>query len=134
MANGKPFRVATFIAPGPPPPVQPKGVRLVRRGSRLDISWSRVPVAARYVVRAILRDGRSLMFLVRSSTRSVTVPAVPPYDAGRVIVAALDAYNHLGPAANVTLHALAPTCARPRAVHGKLVCAQPNHKQRRHKR
>jgi hypothetical protein len=134
MANGKPFKVATFIAPGPPRLARPKHLTVVRRGSQIEISWARVPTAARYVIRAILRDGRSLMFLVRSSARPVTVPAVPRYDAGRVMVAALDAYNRLGPVANVTFHALAPTCTHPRAVRGKLTCARPKHRRPGHNR
>jgi hypothetical protein len=50
------------------------------------------------------------------------------------MVAAMDTYTHLGPVANVTLHPMTPTCVKPRAVHGKLVCAHPKHKPRRHER
>jgi hypothetical protein len=50
------------------------------------------------------------------------------------MVAALDAYNRPGPIANVTIPALAPTCAAPRAVHGRLVCAHAKHKGSRRKR
>jgi hypothetical protein len=127
LANGKPFKVVTFTAPGPPRLARPKHLTVLRRGSRIVISWARVPSASRYVARAVLGDGRSLMFLVRSSVRSVTVPAVPRYDAGRVMVAALDAYNRLGPISIATLHALPPTCTRPRALQGRLTCAHHRH-------
>jgi hypothetical protein len=88
----------------------------------------------RYVVRAVLRDGRSPVFVLRSSAGSITLADVPSYDSGRVMVAALDAYNRPGPIANVTIPALAPTCAAPRAVHGRLVCAHAKHKGSRRKR
>jgi len=129
LADGKPFRVATYVAPGPPQLGQPGHLAVTRQGSRIEISWARVPLAARYAVRAVLSDGRSPLILVGGSAHSVTVPAVQRDDSGHVMVAALDAQNRLGPVANITFHAGAPSCAHPHAVRGRLVCAGPKPKK-----
>jgi hypothetical protein len=123
VSVGQPFKVATYRAPGPPKLTRPRHVTVTRRGHRILIAWDRVAAAHRYVVRAILADGRALVQLVPRSRRSVTVPAVSGVDDGTVMVAALDAVNHAGPIATARLSAVKPTCLRPKARRGRLVCA-----------
>jgi len=138
IANGAPFKVATYTAPAPQGLARPRRVRVKRVGSQIEITWHAVPGAARYVVRAMLADGRSLLYLEPPSARSQTVPAVPGFDAGTLMVAALNSFNQPGPIGTVTLKALAPTCLHPTAVRGKLVCKSKlsiKHKHhRRHKK
>lgn len=131
---GRPVTVATYTAPGPVKLTRPQNVKVRRHGTRITISWDRVAGAARYVVRAILHDGRSLVFLRDAGAHTVTVRSVPGFDAGKVMVAALDAVNQPGPIGTVKLKALKATCLKPRAVRGKLVCAKPKHKKPRHKK
>ena len=131
---GRPVTVATYTAPGPVKLTRPENVKVRRHGTRITISWDRVSGVARYVVRAILHDGRSLVFLRDAGAHTVTVRAVPGFDAGKVMVAALDAVNQPGPIGTVKLKALKATCLKPRAVRGKLVCAKPKHKKPRHKK
>ena len=127
--------VASYVAPGPPKLGKPKAVRVKRIGSRIKISWRGVNGAARFVVRAMLADGRSLVLLERPSARSVTVPAVQEFDEGSVMVAALNSSNQPGPIGTVTLKAAKPTCKHPAAVRGKLVCGQAKHKKhKKHKK
>ncbi|MDQ2984971.1 MAG: hypothetical protein M3R70_13775, partial [Actinomycetota bacterium] len=51
--------------------------------------WTTSNGAARYVVRAILRDGRRSEWLLRGSRRSFVVPRVPGVDSGRILVAGI---------------------------------------------
>jgi hypothetical protein len=122
MADGKPIKVATYVAPGPLPLTRPQHVQVVRVGSRIRISWDGVSGAARYVVRAMLADGRALLLLESPRARSVLVPAVPGFDAGSVMVAAMDTFNEPGPIGTATLKARKPTCRAPAAHRGALVC------------
>jgi hypothetical protein len=85
----------------------------------------------------MLADVRSLLYLEPPSARTQTVPAVPGFDAGTVMVAALKSFNQPGPIGTVTLKALAPTCLHPTAVRGKLVCKSKlpiKHKHKHHRR
>jgi hypothetical protein len=75
------------------------------------------------VIRAVLADGRSLIYLRPPGAHSLVVPSVPGFDAGSVMVAALNPTNQPGPIGTVALRAKKPTCRHPKAVRGKLVCA-----------
>jgi hypothetical protein len=120
---GAPLKVASFLAPGPPKLTRPRHLTVGRHGHRIQISWDRVPAAHRYVVRAMLADGRAPVLLQPRAQHSVSVPAVSGVDHGKIMVAALDTVNHAGPIATVTLAAVKPTCLRPKARRGKLICA-----------
>ena len=133
LAVGPPFKVATYVAPGPPALTRPRHVTITRRAHRIQIAWDRVSAAHRYVVRAMLADGRALVLVVPRSQRSVTVAALSGVDHGKVMVAALDAVNHPGPIGTATLAAVKPTCLRPKAKRGKLVCATRSAGTRKHR-
>jgi len=114
--------VATYTAPGPARLGRPRYVRVTRHGSKIMVSWGNVSGAARYVVRAILKDGRSLVFLEAPSRHSLSMGAVPGFDAGNVMVAGLDPANHPGLIATTRLKPIRFTCRHPRSVRGKLAC------------
>ena len=95
--------VAHYVAPGPRRPGRPRRLALRRRGSRLLVSWHRVPGAARYAVAWRLRDGR------RQATTTkrphIAIRGVPGIDAGRIRVAGVSAANLVGRAAGAKLRA-----------------------------
>jgi hypothetical protein len=130
----KQLTVAHYTAPGPPKLGRPGDVMVRRRGGRIAISWSAVPGAVRYVVRATLKDGRSLQYLIAARRHATTVPAVPGFDAGKVLVAALDLANEPGPIGSARVRALPVACRSPRSVKGKLVCGSGTHKKPKHKK
>jgi hypothetical protein len=68
--------VASYTAPPPARPAKPKGLKVVRKGTRLTVSWKRVVGASRYRVVVKLTDGRSLLFLPSGKRTSATVPNV----------------------------------------------------------
>ena len=116
LAVGTPFKVATYVAPGPPALTRPRHVTVTRRGHRIRIAWDRV-----------------LVLVVPRSRRSVSVSDVSGVDDGTVMVAALDAVNHPGPVGTAKLAAIKPTCLRPKARRGKLVCAARSAGTRKHR-
>jgi hypothetical protein len=80
--------VATrYRAPAPQRPATPKGLRLKRRGSALQVGWRRAARAGAYRVRAELSDGRRLLVTVRG--RSLRLPAFGPRESAKVSVAGL---------------------------------------------
>jgi hypothetical protein len=101
-----------------------------RSGSRIVIRWGPVAAATRYVVRALLADGRALLYYAGPTARAITVPAVPGFDSATVLIAALGATGRPGPIATAKLRTLKPACLRPTADRGKLVCARtkPRHR------
>jgi hypothetical protein len=84
-------------------------------------------------VRATLADGRALVRLLPRSRHSVSVAAISGVDDGTIMVAALDAVNHAGPIGTARLAAVKPTCLRPKARRGKLVCAVARAKRKKHR-
>ena len=131
----KELTLARYTAPGPPKLGRPRDVTVRRRGGRISISWRAVAGAVRYAVRATLKDGRSLQYLVAARRHAATVPAVPGFDAGTVLVAVLSAANQPGPTGTTRLRALPITCRSPRSMKGKLVCrGSGTHKKPKHKK
>lgn len=109
--NGLPRTTLTagsYVAPPRPRPGKPRRPRIVRRGSRLMVSW-RAPVPGfRHAVAVDVSDGRSVVLVARKGARSVTVPNVPQgYGANARIMGITDV-NAPGPAATARLKATPP--------------------------
>ena len=97
--------VTSFRAPDTLSPGHPSAVRLTRGRGGLSVSWSAAAHAAHYVVRVLLHDGRSPLFVTGAGARSVFMGNVPGLDSGRVLVAAQSADGHLGTPAIASLKA-----------------------------
>ena len=70
------LNVASYTAPPPARPATPKQLKVVRKGTRLVVSWRRVTGASRYRVVVKLADGRSVLLLPGGKQTSATVPGV----------------------------------------------------------
>jgi hypothetical protein len=70
------LNVASYTAPPPARPATPKKLKVVRKGTRLVVSWKRVTGASRYRVVVKLADGRSVLLLPSGKQTSATVPDV----------------------------------------------------------
>jgi hypothetical protein len=67
------LNVARYTAPPPARPATPKRLKVVRKGTRLVVSWKRVAGASRYRVIVKLADGRSVLVLPGGKRTSATV-------------------------------------------------------------
>jgi hypothetical protein len=99
------LNVASYTAPPPARPAKPKGLRVVRSGTRLVISWKRVTGASRYRVVVKLADGRSLLFLPSAKQTSATVPNAGRRLSATASVRAERADGTAGPTATFRLRA-----------------------------
>ena len=95
--------VASYTAPAPARPAQPRGVKLSRKGSRVTVTWRPATRAARYLVRATLSDGRRLLLFATGKKRSVRISGVPSATRGTIRVAGLRPDGSEGRAASVRL-------------------------------
>ena len=104
--NGLPRKTLTagsYIAPPRPRPGRPRKARIVRRGSRLVVSW-RAPVPGfRHAVAVDVSDGRSIVLIARAGAKSVTVPDVPQGYGAKATVMGITKVNARGPAARARL-------------------------------
>ena len=87
--------IASFRPPSPLLP-KPRRVTVRRSGTRLLVSWRRVPDAGRYEVAATMAGG--LQRFTRTTRRRATVKGVPRYLSGRVTVRAVNRLQQSGPA------------------------------------
>jgi hypothetical protein len=78
--------IAHYVAPKPAPPAAPRRVQLQRGKNSIRVSWSKAAGAARYVVRATLKDGRREEVPVKAARRFVVLHNVPGPDAGSIKV------------------------------------------------
>ncbi len=76
---------------------RPKHVRVRHRGSRLAVSWRKVPGASRYEVAAAMASRR--MVFAATAKRGVVVKGVPAWASGRVTVRAVDDVRQSDPSA-----------------------------------
>ncbi len=88
------IKVATFKASAPRTLAAPRGVRVVRRGSRLTVTWKKVPGAVKYAVGVKTGDGRSLAFTGKS--RRVVVKRMLGTRKSVVTIRAIRADNRAG--------------------------------------
>jgi hypothetical protein len=86
--------VARYSAPAPRRLAAPRGVKLVRRGERLNVTWKPVAGAVRYLVDVETADGRSIVFEKRA--RRVVVKRMFGPGGARVTVRAVRADDQLG--------------------------------------
>jgi hypothetical protein len=121
--NGLPRTTLTagsYIAPPRPRPGRPRNARIVRRGSRLVVSW-RAPVPGfRHAVSVELGDGRTLVLIARRGAKSVTMPGVPAGYGARATIMGMTQVNARGPAAKAALPATAPRPAAGRWTAGSV--------------
>jgi hypothetical protein len=96
--------VGSFVALAPGPLPAPRGLRVVRVGSRLAVSWGGVLGSWRYATILTGANGRRELLLSRG--RRVTFTGVDPAFGGRVQVVALGASGLRGRAATVSFRAL----------------------------
>ena len=73
------------------------------------LSWKPATAAAKYVLRAELKDGRLLEIETKASKRSSTVPAVPGFSAATIRVYAVGKDGRIGK----------PATAKAKAVKAK---------------
>jgi hypothetical protein len=102
--NGVPrkrFVVARYTAPAQPRLRKPKQLRAIRRSGAVRVTWKRVPGATKYMVRAVVGDGRTFVLLL--SRPLAQLPAVPAAQHVRLAVRAVDSANRRGPAASFRL-------------------------------
>jgi hypothetical protein len=104
--DGRPratLQVASYRAPAAPKPGKPSAVKLVRKGTKLVVSWKPHPAGFRTAVSAMLSDGRKLVTVVSAKARSVIFTAVARSTTGKITVMGLTAGNSKGPAVHVKL-------------------------------
>lgn len=76
---GKPrtqLRVASYIAPPPPKPAKPKGLKIKRKGKKLTVTWKPIRAISRYRLMIKLTDGRTLLFLPKAKQKTMTLKGV----------------------------------------------------------
>jgi hypothetical protein len=98
-------KVASYVAPGPIAPSKPRRLKVARRSTRVTVSWGRSTGAARYVVRARLSDGRSLLFFTSPKRRRATIPGVGRTTRGTITVQGRATSGQLGRKASAKLAA-----------------------------
>jgi hypothetical protein len=106
--NGEPRTTLTagsYRAPGPPKPGKPRGLRIVRKGSRLTVSWRPSPSGFRHAVYVQLADGRRVVDVLDSRRRSFTLKGVSSRTGAKVKVLGLTAANGKGPSASKSIKA-----------------------------
>ena len=86
-APRKKLAVTTYSAPAPVAPGVPRGVRAVRRGRTLVVSWNAVQSAQAYDVRVRTNDRRHLDYAV--TKRGASVPQFLPRTSATVTVTAV---------------------------------------------
>ncbi|HUO71261.1 MAG TPA: hypothetical protein VMU39_10825, partial [Solirubrobacteraceae bacterium] len=92
--------VATYVAPAPQRPGRVTGLRISRRGAVLRASWKPVAQTTFYLVRVTLSNGRRLVRVVGSRTRSLTLTGIAGSVRASVTVSAGDAHGRSGPPAS----------------------------------
>ncbi|HEX2126690.1 MAG TPA: hypothetical protein VHF45_09045, partial [Thermoleophilaceae bacterium] len=95
----------SYRAPGPPKPAKPRSLRLVRRGSRLVVSWRPGASGFRHAVYAQLSDGRRVAEVLDRRRRSFTLKGVSSRVGAKVRVTPLTTANAKGPAATRSIRA-----------------------------
>ena len=88
------IKVATFKAAALRALAAARGVRVVRRGSKLTVTWKKVPGAVKYLVGVKTGDGRSLLF--DGKTRRVVVKRMFGTRKSVVTIRAVRADNAYG--------------------------------------
>ncbi|MBJ7472286.1 MAG: hypothetical protein JHD16_13350 [Solirubrobacteraceae bacterium] len=105
--------VGSFQSPGAAKPGKPRSVRVVRgrRGPApgMKVTWAAATGAARYLVRAELKDGQLVELETRASRRVATIPEVPGFAAATVRVYAVSTDGRVG----------TPAVAKAKAVKAK---------------
>ena len=91
--------VASFVAPAPRTLRAPRAVKLMRRGERLTVSWTRVTGAVRYIVDVQTGDGRAIHYEIKA--RRVVVKRMLGDAASTVTVRAVRTDEKLGKAKTV---------------------------------
>jgi hypothetical protein len=81
--------VATYVAPPPGKPGRPGSVRVSRRATAMQITWTPALRATQYLVHVRLDDGRRLVFLRSRATRRVNVSGLRAATTGTITVQAL---------------------------------------------
>jgi hypothetical protein len=97
--------VGSYRAPGPPKPRKPLQLKLVRKGSRLTVSWRPNPSGFRHAVYLSLTDGRQLVEVLGAKRRSFTLKGVSSRVGAKVKVLGLTAANGKGPSAAKSIKA-----------------------------
>ena len=95
--------VGSYRAPGTLRPGKPRRLRVVRRGTRLVVSFRPHPAGFRHAVYVRLTDGRRLLRVVAPKRRSVTITGVAASVGGRVAVRDLSRGNAPGPIARTRI-------------------------------
>jgi PKD repeat protein len=95
--------VATYRAPAALRPASPRRLRAVRRGTRLRVSWKRVPRVSSYEAQVRLSDGRRLV--LRTRGHAVTIPRVGARLRGAVAVRGISPSAVLGTPARARIKA-----------------------------
>lgn len=93
------LRAGSYRAPGPPKPAKPRSLQLVRRGSRLTVSWRPRSPGLRHAVYLQVGDGRRVAQVLDRKRRSYTLKGVSSRVGAKVKVVALTAGNAKGPPA-----------------------------------
>jgi hypothetical protein len=109
--NGLPranLTAGSYVAPPRPRPGRPRHARIVRRGTRLIVSWRAPTPGFRHAVSVDIGDGRTVVKIARSGAGSVTVHGVPVGYGARATIMGITKVNARGPAARVRLPAAAP--------------------------
>ncbi|CAA9523383.1 MAG: hypothetical protein AVDCRST_MAG53-3468 [uncultured Solirubrobacteraceae bacterium] len=101
--------VSSFSAPGTPALGRPSRVELRRGKGRLAgvrVTWRPATAASRYVVRAVLLDGRKLELPATARRRVAVIPTVPGFDTAKVSVFAVGKDGRVGRPATARLKAI----------------------------
>ena len=115
--NGLPRKTLTagsYRAPGTLKPKRPTRARIVRRGSRVVVSWHAPLRRFRHAVAVHLGDGRDLVLIAAARASQVSVPDVPRGAKATATIMGLTQANGRGPAAKVTLAPSVPLPTRGR--------------------
>jgi hypothetical protein len=97
--------VGSYRAPGPPKPGKPRNVKIVRKGSRLTVSWRPNPSGFRHAVYFQLGDKRRIVQVLSAKRRSYTLKGVSSKTSAKVKVTGLTAANGKGPSTSASIKA-----------------------------
>lgn len=97
--------VGSYRAPGRPKPGRPRSLKLVRKGSRLTVSWRPNPSGFRHAVYFTVGDGRRVAQVLDAKRRSFTLTGVSSRVGAKVKVQGLTAANGKGPSASKSIKA-----------------------------
>jgi hypothetical protein len=95
----------SYVAPGPPQAARPPGLRAIRRGSRLAISWGAGANTTAYQIVVLATDGRRLLFHRAAGARNLMVGGFTASGA-TVQVRGIGVVLNPGPEATVRLAGL----------------------------